>query len=1069
MQVSLDVPDNISFPQEEEKVLKFWKDNDCFKTSLKKSEGRTPYSFYDGPPFATGLPHYGHILAGTIKDVVTRWATQTGHHVERRFGWDCHGLPIEFEIEKQLKIKTREEVMAFGIANYNNACRSIVQKYAKEWETIVGRTGRWIDFENDYKTMNLSFMESVWWVFSQLHKKGLVYRGVKVMPYSTGCTTTLSNFEANMNYQDTTDPSVTITFPLEEDPETSFVAWTTTPWTLPSNLGLCVNPEYKYLKIKDKKTGKLWILAEARLCQLYDLKKAEKSGEMPYEVLEEFKGTQLEGKPYVPLFDYFKDKKAEGAFRVLLDSYVTSDSGTGIVHQAPGFGEDDYRVCLKYGIVKKGQGVVCPIDASGRFTPEITDFAGQYIKDADGKVCDMIKSKGRLLSKNSVVHSYPFCWRSQQPLIYKACASWFVEVEAIKDKLLTSSDETYWVPDFVHTKRFNNWLADARDWCVSRSRYWGTPLPIWHSEDWEEIVVIGSVAELEERSGKKFTDIHREFLDDVRLPSQMGKGELRRVEEVFDCWFESGSMPYAQCHYPFENQDTFHQTFPADFIAEGLDQTRGWFYTLLVLSTALFEKAPFKNLIVNGLVLAEDRKKMSKSLRNYPDPMEVINEHSADAIRLYLINSPVVRAEPLAFKKDGVKEIVKDVLLPLWNVMKFFLQNHQRFQREGHQMPSELKPTNTMDQWILASSNHLIEYVVEEMRKYRLYTVVPGLLKYLDNLTNWYVRMNRRRLKGDGEGPEDCGQALATLYSVLMTAVHLLSPFIPFITESMYQRLSLLRPEIREESVHYCLIPKSDKSLLDPVIERKIERMQTVIELARVIRAQQNIALKMPVQKVIVIHNSQEYVDDVNELREYVMGELNCMELEVTAAERDYVRYSAEPNLGSLGKRLKGEAKAVGAAIKQWSHDDVMNFIRSKQATVLGHQLGEDDVKVVKSFAPGIEDFLLNGDGQVLVMMDKTQSEQLLLKWVAREFVNRIQKLRKKAGLQPSDSIKVYYENTEKDEQIANALAVEAAYIAENMKNPCFDLQTSPISTEEIIREEQELNQKKLLLILTRP
>jgi len=1070
LEASLNIPDNVSFPEEEEKVLQYWKENDCFKTSLKKSEGRTPYSFYDGPPFATGMPHYGHILAGTIKDVVTRWATQTGHHCERRFGWDCHGLPIEFEIEKQLDIKTKDQVLEYGIANYNKACRGIVQRFAKEWETVVSRTGRWIDFENDYKTMNLSYMESVWWVFKELHKKGLVYRGVKVMPYSTGCTTTLSNFEANMNYQDVSDPSVVVSFPLVEDPTTSLLAWTTTPWTLVSNLGLCVNPKFKYVKIKDTKTGNVWILAETRLCQLYDLKKAEKAKPPLFEKLAEFQGTELAGKEYVPLFPFFTAMKEEGAFRVLTDGYVTSESGTGIVHQAPGFGEDDYRVCLAHGIVKKGKGVLCPVDPSGRYTNEVPDFQGMYIKDADPKICEAIKAMGRMVNKGALVHSYPFCWRSNKPLMYKACASWFVEVEAIKDQLLEASDATYWVPDFVHTRRFNNWLQDARDWCVSRSRYWGTPLPIWHSEDWQEIVVVGSVAELEELTGKKFDDIHREFLDDVRIPSKMGKGELRRVEEVFDCWFESGSMPYAQNHYPFENKELFDKTFPADFIAEGLDQTRGWFYTLLVLSTALFGKAPFKNLVVNGLVLAEDRKKMSKSLKNYPDPMEVINKHSADAIRLYLINSPVVRAEPLAFKQEGVKEIVKDVLLPLWNVMKFFLQNYQRFQREGHEMPRELKPTNTMDRWILAASNHLINYVKEEMRCYRLYTVVPGLLKYLDNLTNWYVRMNRRRFKGDGDGVEDCGQALATLYSVLMTAVHLMSPFIPFITENMYHKLSQLLPEDkREESVHYCLVPESDSSLLDEVIERKIERMQTVIDLARVIRAQQNIALKMPVQKVIVIHHSKEYVDDVTELKDYVVDELNVLELEVTSDEKQYVVYTAEPNLGVLGKRLKGDAKKIGPEIKKWTHDDVAQFLNTKKAVVLGHELGEDDVKVVRNFAEGCGDYLSNGDGQVLVMLDKTQSEELLLKGLAREFTNRVQKLRKTAGLQPGDAIKIYYENVEDDAQITGALAQEASYISDTVKHPWADLKAGAPQTDIIIREEQELNQKKVVFVLAKP
>jgi len=1063
MQVPLEVPDNVSFPGEEEKVLKFWQDNKCFEESLKRSEGKKPYSFYDGPPFATGLPHYGHILAGTIKDVVTRWAAQTGHSVERRFGWDCHGLPIEFEIEKKLKIKTKDEVMAFGIANYNKECRGIVQKFAKEWEIVVGRMGRWIDFENDYKTMNLSYMESVWWVFKELHKKGLVYRGVKVMPYSTGCTTTLSNFEANMNYMDATDPSVVVTFPLEEDPNTSFLAWTTTPWTLPSNLGLCVNPEFKYVKIKDKKTEKVYILAEARLSQLYDAKKLA-AKDKPFELLDSYLGKDLEGKAYVPLFDFFVGKKEEGAFKVLLDGYVTADSGTGIVHQAPGFGEDDYRVCFKYGIVKKGQGVVCPLDANGRYTNEVPDFEGMYIKEADPKICDALKAKGRLHTKGSLVHSYPYCWRSQQPLIYKACASWFIEVEAIKEQLLASSASTRWVPEAVHTNRFDNWLRDARDWCVSRSRYWGTPLPLWHSDDWEEIVCVGSVAELEELTGKKFDDIHREFLDDVTIPSKMGKGELRRVEEVFDCWFESGSMPYAQNHYPFENKEKFEQTFPADFIAEGLDQTRGWFYTLTVLGTALFGVSPFKNLIVNGLVLAADRKKMSKSLKNYPDPTEVVNEHSADAVRLYLINSPVVRAEPLAFNKEGVREVVKDVLLPMWNVMKFFIQNYQRYQREGHTMPSECKPVNTMDRWILASSNQLIEFVKEEMRCYRLYTVVPGLLKYLDDLTNWYVRMNRRRLKG-ADGVEDCGQALITLYSVLMTAVHLLSPFIPFITENMYQRLSQLLPaEKRQESVHYCEIPDADVSLMDPVITRKVARMQTVIDLARVIRAQQNIALKMPVQKVIVIHPSQEYVDDITELRDYVTEELNVLELEVTSDEKEYVVYSAEPNLGVLGKRLKGDAKKIGPEIKKWTHDDVATFLNTKKATVGGHELGEEDVKVVRNFAPGREDYLSNGDGQVLVMLDKTQSAELLQKGLAREFVNRIQKLRKTAGLQAGDAIKVWYQNG--DDQLTNALSTEGDYVSENLKNPWA---VGEPDTEVIIKEEQELSGMKVVFILAKP
>jgi isoleucyl-tRNA synthetase len=907
-------------------------------------------------------------------------------------------------------------------------------------------------------------MESVWWVFKQLYEKGLVYRGVKVMPYSTGCTTALSNFESNLNYKDHSDPSIVITFPLEEDPSVAFLAWTTTPWTLPSNLAICVNPEFVYLKVKDRNTGAFWILAECRLSQVYDVSK-----ENQYEVICRYQGSELEGKAYIPLFDYFAGHKARGAFRVVADSYVTNDAGTGVVHQAPGFGEDDYRVCLKAGIISKGTDVVCPLDANGRFLPEVPDFVGQYIKDTDGPICAMLKSKGRLVSKKAEVHSYPYCWRSQTPLIYRCVASWFVEVEKFKDRLLERSRESYWVPEFVQTKRFNNWLSDARDWCVSRSRYWGTPLPIWHSDDWEEIVVIGSVKELEELSGQKFTDIHRDFIDSVTIPSKMGKEPLKRVEEVFDCWFESGSMPYAQLHYPFENKDKFEKGFPADFIAEGLDQTRGWFYTLLVLSTGLYDKPAFKNLIVNGLVLAADGKKMSKSLKNYPDPMEVINDHSADALRLYLINSPVVRAEPLAFKKDGVKDVVKDVLLPLWNAQKFFVQNYSRFVRDGHVFSRTLTPANPMDKWILASSNHLIEFVSKEMKMYRLYTVVPELLKFLDNLTNWYVRMNRKRLKGDG-GVEDCAQALSTLFNTLMTSIHLLSPFIPFMTEHMYQRLSQLLPDSeRQQSIHYCMIPKPDDSMLNPIIERQVERLQAVVELTRVMRDRNNIPLKMPITNLIVLHPSQEYLDDVEQLKWYLQEELNCLSLETSKEEGAYIVLSAEANLAVLGKRLKKDAKAVSEKIKKLTPEKIRDLIRSGTIVVDGHVVSNEDVRVVRNFKPGIENFDTKTNGDVLVLMDKRADEKLHHMWIAREFVNKVQQLRKSAGLTPGDMIHVYYTNVEEDPTVTAALLSQNQFVSDNLRVPWFNGEVTKPRNNVIIREECSFKDKKMLLLFTSP
>ncbi|AQK81810.1 Isoleucine--tRNA ligase cytoplasmic [Zea mays] len=635
---------DFSFPEQEERVLELWAKLDAFHEQLRRTEGGEEFVFYDGPPFATGLPHYGHILAGTIKDVVTRHQSMRGRHVSRRFGWDCHGLPVEFEIDKLLGITNRQQVFDLGIGKYNETCRSIVTKYVSEWEAMVTRTGRWIDFKNDYKTMDLNFMESVWWVFAQLWEKDLVYKGFKVMPYSTGCKTALSNFEAALDYRTVPDPAVMVSFPIVGDMDNAaFVAWTTTPWTLPSNLALCINANLMYAKVRDKSNGKVYVIAESRLGQLPVKAKASGKKQAPskgsnaeaaqdgldkesYELLVKIPGPYLVGLKYTPLFDFFIELQ-ETAFRVIADNYVTDDSGTGVVHCAPAFGEDDHRVCLAAGIFETA-GLVVAVDDDGCFIEKISDFKGRYVKEADKDIISAVKDKGRLVSKGSIEHSYPFCWRSGTPLIYRAVPSWFVKVEKIKDQLLECNKETYWVPDYVKEKRFHNWLEGARDWAISRSRFWGTPLPLWMSQDRKEIVVMDSIEKLEKLSGVKVTDLHRHYVDDITIPSKRGPkfGTLKRVDDVFDCWFESGSMPYAYIHYPFENRELFEKNFPGNFVAEGLDQTRGWFYTLMVLSTALFGKPAFKNLICNGLVLAEDGKKMSKSKKNYPSPKDLIDE-----------------------------------------------------------------------------------------------------------------------------------------------------------------------------------------------------------------------------------------------------------------------------------------------------------------------------------------------------------------------------------------------------------------------------------------------------------
>ncbi|XP_035748117.1 isoleucine--tRNA ligase, cytoplasmic, partial [Egretta garzetta] len=1035
---------------------------------------RPRFNFYDGPPFATGLPHYGHILAGTIKDIVTRFAHQSGYHVDRRFGWDCHGLPVEYEIDKTLGIKGPEDVAKMGIKEYNNQCRGIVMRYSKEWEFSVTRLGRWIDFENDYKTLYPAFMESVWWVFKQLYDKGLVYRGVKVMPFSTACNTPLSNFESHQNYKDVQDPSVIVSFPLDEDASVSLVAWTTTPWTLPSNLALCVNPELQYVKLRDNATEKIYILMESRLIVLY-------KSDSEYEILDRFPGIALKGKKYKPLFEYFMQCKDKGAFAVVVDSYVKEEEGTGVVHQAPYFGADDYRVCMDFNIIQKDSVPVCPVDASGCFTAEVTDFAGQYVKDADKNIIKLLKEKGRLVHSSSFKHSYPFCWRSDTPLIYKAVPSWFVRVEHMVEKLLENNAQCYWVPDFVREKRFGNWLKEARDWAISRNRYWGTPIPLWVSNDFEEVVCIGSMAELEELSGVKVTDLHRESIDHLTIPSHCGKGLLHRVPEVFDCWFESGSMPYAQVHYPFENKRELEDAFPADFIAEGIDQTRGWFYTLLVLSTALFGRPPFKNVIVNGLVLASDGQKMSKRKKNYPDPMSIVNSYGADALRLYLINSPVVRAENLRFKEEGVRDILKDVFLPWYNAYRFLVQNVQILQHkdEGREFlynENTVKESNNiMDKWILSFTQSLIQFFKAEMAAYRLYTVVPRLVKFVDILTNWYVRMNRRRLKGEN-GTEDCIMALETLFSVLFSMCRLMAPYTPFITELMYQNLkTLIDPasvqEKNTESIHYLMLPQVREDLIDNKIESAVSCLQSVIELGRVIRDRKTIPVKYPLKEVVVIHQDPEALENVRSLEKYILEELNVRQVTLSTNKDKYgVRLRAEPDHMVLGKRLKGTFKLVMAAIKELKSEQLEEFQETGTIVVEGHELHGEDLRLMYTFdqiAGGSAQFEAHSDAQVLVLLDVTPDQSMVDEGVAREVINRIQKLRKKRNLVPTDKITVYYRSHPEGDYLDTVIKEHTDFIFATIK-AALKPYPVPTSEEVLIQETTQLKGSELEITLTR-
>ncbi|XP_050314029.1 isoleucine--tRNA ligase, cytoplasmic [Anthonomus grandis grandis] len=1056
------VPETINFQTEEEKIQKYWDEIKAFETCLKQSKDKPRFTFYDGPPFATGLPHYGHILAGTIKDVITRYAHQQGYHVERRFGWDTHGLPVEFEIDKKLNIKGPEDVMKMGIANYNDACRQIVTRYSKDWEFIISRLGRWIDFENDYKTLYPWFMESVWWVFQQLYQKGLVYKGNKVMPYSTACNTPLSNFESSQNYKEVVDPAVTVSLPIIGDKDnTAILVWTTTPWTLPCNMAACVHPLLEYVKFKQLSTGKMFIMMECRVDSIFQ--------EGDYEILEKFLGKKLEGTKYQPLFPYFKEYAERGAFRVLVDEYVTSESGTGIVHQAPYFGEDDYRVCLAAGVITKDMEPISLLDDSGRFIN--SDFEGLYIKDADKQIIQHLKTQDRLVHLSQIKHSYPFCWRSDTPLIYRAVPSWFVRVEHMRQELLDATAETYWVPETIKEKRFGNWLKEARDWAVSRNRYWGTPIPIWMSASGDEIRCIGSIAELEKLTGQKVTDLHRESIDHLEIPSlKPGNPPLKRVPEVFDCWFESGSMPFAQQHYPFENAKQFEENFPADFIAEGIDQTRGWFYTLTVISTALFGKAPYKNLVVNGLILASDGQKMSKRKKNYPDPLTVVNTYGADALRLYLISSPVVRAENLKFKESGVRDIVKDVFLPWYNAFRFLMQNIEIFVEEHKKPfyydPSFAKSDNIMDKWILSFTQSLLEFTQKEMKLYHLYTVVPRLTKFIDYLTNWYVRMNRKRLKGEG-GEADALVALNTLFNVLDNIVRMMAPFAPFISENMYQYMKTIARNAKTESVHMAMYPSADRSLIDVNIERAVARMQSIIELGRVIRDRKTIPIKYPLPEVIVVHQDPKHIEDVLSLKDYILSELNVRKISTTTDKSKFgITLRAMPDHKVLGLRLKQEFKAVTEVIKALTDSEINEMVTKGYRDICGQRIDVNEIKLVFTSDKMIsQQYEVNSDNDVLILMDVTPDESMQDEGTAREIINRIQKLRKKAHLVPTDEIVVFYES----EGDIDRIAKEYKGFIEGTIKATLEPLANKNSNSFIIQENQTLKDCKICIALGKP
>ncbi len=976
-----------NFPADERDMLAQWEKESTFAQSLAQRANAEPFRFYDGPPFATGLPHYGHLLAGTIKDIVPRYWTMRGRYVERRFGWDCHGLPIEALAQEALGVSGTYAIRELGVDKFNEQCRSMVLRYVEQWRETVTRMGRWVDFDNDYKTMQPEFMETIWWVFKQLWDQGRIYKSHRIMPYSWKLSTPLSNFEAGSNYKDVQDPAVTVRCRVTEGAretwgeEAYLLIWTTTPWTLLTNFAICAGPDITYVAVRDKSDGAVYILAEARLSAVF--KKAES-----YELLETFPGTALKGIRYEPIFDTYKDKP--NAFVVLNDAYVTTTDGTGLVHNAPAYGEDDFRVCSAAGITLED-----PMDDACAFTaPAPEAWRGRFCKDCDKDIIKTLKEMGKLVHQATIVHAYPFCDRTDTPLIYRAIDAWYVRVEDLHERLTTNNDTVHWQPQAVGANRFGNWLREAKDWNISRNRFWGSCLPVWVNEaDPQDMICVGSVAELEALTGEKVTDLHKHFIDKI-LIQRDGK-TYRRTPEVLDCWFESGSMPYAQQHYPFGDKG-LESFFPADFIAEGLDQTRGWFYTLLVLGTLLFNKAPYKNVIVNGLVLAEDGKKMSKRLKNYPDPREVIETYGADALRLYLINSPVVRAENLRFSENGVKQILRDLLIPWWNAYSFFVTyaNADKFEEDEVILPES---TNVLDRWIVSSMETLIADVTTAMDTYDLQRAVRPFVAFVDDLTNWYIRRSRRRFwKSEDDG--DKRQAYRTLRYVLLQLSKVAAPFCPFISDRIYRNL---RGASDPKSVHLCDFPTANTAARDMTLEADMALVQRVVRLGRQLRTDKELKVRQPLACLHIASLDATVRQAIAQYTDIVCEELNVKEIAISDDETQLANLSLKADFKRLGPRLGANMKFAAAAITKL---DAASISELAHGHAIELPIGEtlftltpEDVIIHREPRAGL---VTSAEGNVIVALETALTPELIAEGLMRECVSRIQAMRKEADLE---------------------------------------------------------------------
>ena len=982
------VDTSLNFVEREKEVLAFWKENEIFEKSVEKNKGHQSFNFYDGPPTANGKPHIGHILTRVMKDIIPRYKTMKGFYVRRKAGWDTHGLPVELEVEKQLGIDGKQEIEKYGIEPFIKKCKESVWKYKHEWEVMSDRIGYWADMKDPYITYDDRYIESVWWALKQMADQGLLYKGYKIVPYCPRCGTALSSHEVAQGYKDVEEKSVFVKFKVKGGGSTYFLAWTTTPWTLPSNVALCVNPTEDYAEIKVG--GERYIMADALIGSLFK--------EDEYEKISVKKGKEYEYTEYEPLFDYDTGAK-EKAYYVTCDGYVTLTDGTGVVHIAPAFGEDDSNVGKRYGLP-----FVQMVDGRGRFVDAAYDLKGVFAKDADKLVIERLKAEGKLFKELMFTHSYPFCWRCDTPLLYYARSSWFIKVTAVKEQLLASNASVNWMPPTIGTGRMGNFLENVIDWGISRERYWGTPLPIWVCNKCGKVHVVGSREELKKLGGLDHDiELHRPYIDEVKWQCECG-GEMVRTPEVLDCWFDSGSMPFAQWHYPFENKEVFEETFPADFISEAVDQTRGWFYTLLAVSTTLFGKSPFRNCIVLGHVNDKDGVKMSKHKGNVVDPFSVLDKQGADATRWYFYTSSAPWL-PSRFSAENVSESQRKFMGTLWNTYAFFVLYAEidKFNPAEHRL--EDQRLTVMDKWVLSGLNTLIKVVDEGLNEYKITETARAIGAFVDDLSNWYVRRCRDRFWGSGM-TKDKEAAYTTLYTVLSTLAKIIAPYVPFMAENMYQNLVVPFFKDAPESVHLCDFPVADEQMVDKFLEEGMKDVLAVVMLGRAARNLAGIKNRQPLRRLI--YNGKKELSSA--LKALVEDELNVKDVQISSDSGKFISYELKPQLKTLGPKFGALLGKIRQILAEHA-DEIVAAVRNAgtyttEADGRKIELTEEDLLIsVKSR----EGYSSESDGETTVALDTTLDDELIFEGAEREIISKIQTMRKEAGFDVTDHIEVGY------------------------------------------------------------